>query len=186
MHVAKPASSKERRRTRTTRKRKQSRGATVEVQCSEKVVDATQFLILAAKNVCVTSDKFIKVATWEVAKLSKQVKPVDLLKVPDFFNDSTASLVKDRCSVKLPSFREQAQRTKWTHHAPERVQRHEKEDALVDEAEEDDEEVACMSEDAARWLINCPGDAHPVTKLVKLRANPRRQNGRQACLRHVE
>jgi hypothetical protein len=98
--------------------------------------------------------------TRELAKLSEQVKSVDLLEVVHF-NDTTTSLVEVPRSAKQSGFKERAQRLRQTERGLESVRRFKKEDALVDENDDDEDNEIAHTNDDAGWLITCLGDSHP-------------------------
>jgi hypothetical protein len=152
----------ERKKKEDDDKRKKAVSAAVGVKKITEVTDPNQLPTLVAKNVCITSDKDIKAVTRELAKLSKQVKSVDLLEVVHC-NDTTSSLVEVPCSAKQSGFKERARRSRWMERGLESVRRFKEEDALVDENDDDDDnnETACTNDDAARWLIAHLGDSHP-------------------------
>jgi hypothetical protein len=93
-------------------KRQKAVSVGIEVKQLSEVIDATQFPTLVAKNICITSNKDIKAVMRELAKLSKQVKSVDLLQVLHS-NDTTTSLVKVACSAKESGFKQQVRRSRW-------------------------------------------------------------------------
>jgi hypothetical protein len=85
--------------------------AAVEVKHFTEVIDAAQFPALVAKDICIMSNKHIEAAARELAKLSNQVKRVDLLEVLHF-KHATTSLVKVPCSTELSGFEQQVQRSR--------------------------------------------------------------------------
>jgi hypothetical protein len=62
---------------------------------------------LLSKNICLQTDKDIMPVLWDIIKLSKKVRSVDLLKVLNY-NDTATSLVEVPCSAKQSGFRKQA------------------------------------------------------------------------------
>jgi hypothetical protein len=133
-----------------------------EVNHFAEVIDAKQFPTLAAKNACLTSDKDIKAVMRELVKLSKQVKSVALLQVLHH-KDATTSLVEVPCSSKQSGFKQRARKSRWVQRILKSARRHNNEDLLVDEHDDDAEndETAHTDDDAARWLITCLGDCCP-------------------------
>jgi hypothetical protein len=115
----------ERKKKEEDDKRQKAVGASVEVKQFAEVIDATQFPTLVAKNICITSDKDIKLVMPELAKLSKQVKQVDLLEVLQF-TDAATSLVEVPCSVKWSGFKQQVQRLRWAERVLKCVRQHKK------------------------------------------------------------
>jgi hypothetical protein len=83
-------------------------------------------------------------------------------------NDATTSLVEVPCSSKQSGFKQRARKSRWAQRILKSVRRHNNEDLLVDEHDDDAEndETAHTDDDAARWLITHLGDCYP-SKFVK-------------------
>jgi hypothetical protein len=143
-------------------KKQKAVSAAVEVNHFTEVIDAKQFPTLAAKNICLTSDKDIKAVMRELVKFSKQVKSVDLLQVLHH-SDATTSLVEVLCSSKQSGFKQRARKSRWVQRILKSVRRCKNQDLVVDEHDDDAEndETACTDDDATRWLITYLGDCHP-------------------------
>jgi hypothetical protein len=146
---------------RKEKKEQEAVSAAVQVQFFEEKVEPHEYPILFAKNIGLSSDEDITPVLREIVKLSKRIKSADVLKVLHC-NDSTTSLVEIPCSAKQSGFKERARRSGWVHRVLESVRQHKKEDLLVDDRNDnDDDEIACTNDDAARWLITYLGDFFP-------------------------
>jgi hypothetical protein len=166
---------------------KKTVSAAAEVNCFTEAIDAKQFPTLAAKNMCLTSDKDIKAVMRELVKLSKQVKSVDLLQVMHH-NDATTSPGEVPCSSKQSGFKQRARKLRWVQRILKSARRHKHKDLLVYEHDDDaeNEETACTDVDAARWLMTHLGDCHPSefvnsAQASDMRLHKGKMNAEHAC-----
>jgi hypothetical protein len=149
-------------------KKQQAVSAAVAMNRFKETVDPKDYPTLDYKKICLQTDKDIAPGLWDIMKLSKKVRSVDLLKVLNY-NDTTTSLVEVPCSAKQSGFNKQARRSRWVHRILQCVRKYKEEELVADNErqEEEDDEFAYTDNDAARWLITYLGDCYPK-EFVKL------------------
>jgi hypothetical protein len=141
-------------------KKQEAVSAASQAQPFDTTLKPQEYPTLVSKNISLTSNQDIVPVLREIVKLSKQVKSVDILKILNL-NDSTTSLVEVPSSAKNSGFKKQARRTKWVLCILESARRHKTKDLLVGDDDEDDE-IACTKDDAARWLLTYLIDFFPA------------------------
>jgi hypothetical protein len=136
--------------------------AAVVVQPFSISIDPKESPTLAFKKMCLQTDKDITPILRDILKLAKKVKSsgVDLLKVLHY-NDTTTSLVEVPCSARQSGFKKQARRSRWIHRILQSVRKYKEEEVVADAEREEDDKLAYMDDDAARWLITYLGESYP-------------------------